>query len=58
MFLGFIFVRLFNFSFRNRKSVNEVFFFVKENLKEECNDSANRMKGLLFLRICLENLYS
>ena len=56
MFLGFIFVRLFNFSFRNRKSVNEVFFFVKENLKEECNDSANRMKGLLFLRICLENL--
>ena len=44
MLVAFIFVRLFNFSFRNRKSVNEYFFFVMENLKEECNDCANRMK--------------
>ena len=45
VFRVFIFVRLFSFSFRNRKSVNEC-FFVKENLKEECNDFRNRMKML------------
>ena len=43
----FIFRVLFSFSFRNRESINEVSLpGNSKNLKEECYDCRNRVKGL------------
>ena len=45
-FVFYIFVCLFSFSFRNRKSVIECFFFFfKENLHEEWKKNGERTKN-------------